>query len=82
MEGRPNTITLGGILLQRDSGGFTIANPIAQYGNVRDDQVQMFWHWLSQNEVMQKAMAEFQATVQVELMAWGDQMGLENQAEG
>jgi hypothetical protein len=76
-EERNNTLTIGGILLQRDSGGFTIANPIAQYGNVRDDQVQEFWHWLARNQKMQQAMAQFQDTVASELMAWGDSRGLQ-----
>lgn len=77
---RQNTLTIGGVLLQRESGGFTIANPIAQYGNVRDDQVQMFWHWLDQNAAVQAAMAEFQAKVVAELMKWGDEMGLEDES--
>ena len=80
-EERQNTVTIGGILLQRDSGGFTIVDAITQYGNVRDDQLQMFWHWYNDNEAIQKAKAEWEAVVSQELMAWGDQVGLE-QAKG
>ena len=76
-EERNNTLTIGGILLQRDSGGFTIASPIAQYGNVRDDQVQKFWHWLDKNQTMQAAMAEFETKVAAELMKWGDEEKLQ-----
>ena len=75
---RPNTVTVGGIFLQRDSGGSTIVDPVAQYSRVTDEQLQQFWHWYASNERVQKAMAEFNTAISNELMAWGDSQKLKS----
>ena len=75
-ETRGNSLTVGGVLLQRASGGYTITNPVAQYGHVSDEHVQEFWHWIAKNEKVQKAMAEFNNAVSGELIAWGDARNL------
>ena len=81
-EERINTITIGGVFLQRKSGGVTITSPVCQYANVRDDQLQKFWHWLASSDRVQKAMGDFNAAVSAELIAWGDQMGVEVKSDG
>lgn len=78
---RQNTVTIGGVLLQRKSGGYTVTNPVCQYGNVTDEQVQEFWNWFATNEKMQVAMSQFNQAVAAELIAWGDSRNLQVKKE-
>lgn len=78
---RQNTVTIGGVLLQRKSGGATITAPVCQYANVTDEQVQEFWHWWASNPKVQQAAAAFAEAVSGELIAWGDSRNLQVKKE-
>lgn len=67
-----NTLVVGGITLERESGAATHAAPISVYTGLQDEHVQEFWHWLGKNNRAQKALADCAAILSDELVKFGD----------
>jgi hypothetical protein len=71
-KGRINRVTIGGICLERETGGITYANPVAQYANITDERLQEFWHFVAATPAIQQALDECRNKILAELVGWGD----------
>lgn len=71
-EERINRLTVGGMCLERDSGGITHLDPVVQYVHGTDKQLQEFYKFIVGNPRLTKAREEYHAILIAELIAWGD----------
>ena len=67
----PNTLTIGGITLKRDSGKLTHTIPTCQYVGLTDDQVNEFWAWSASNSRWLEIHDRFNKEISAELMSLG-----------
>lgn len=70
---RNNRVTIGGIVLERDTGGMSIIGPVIQYAHLTDAQVQELWHRCGVDPRIQAAMDECREKLRVALTEWGDE---------
>ncbi len=66
-----NAITVGGVLLERESGRMTQMDPLVRYAHLSDEHIGEFLDFYTTNEKIQAATAACNAVVTAELMAWG-----------
>lgn len=66
------SITIGGIVIRTDSGGMTVATPVAHYANLKREHLQEFWTLLAATPAIQEALDECRAKIAPCLKEWGD----------
>ncbi len=66
-----NAITIGGVLLERESGRTTQVGTLVRYSGLTEEHVNEFWDFYTSNEKVLAATEAYERVVAAELMAWG-----------
>ena len=69
----PNTITVGGITIERGNGALSFISPVVQYKNVEDRHLQELFKFLQDHPEVGAEMDKFRDFMATALTAYGNQ---------